>query len=89
MKQFRAHEKAAREAGRGLWGSADAIDGKDTKAEKPDRKEAAKGEVYLTASGTKYHADGCRFLAKSKIPCTLADAKAKKFEPCSVCNPPK
>jgi hypothetical protein len=45
--------------------------------------------VYLTASGAKYHADGCRFLAKSKIPCTPAEAKEEKYEPCSVCNPPK
>jgi micrococcal nuclease len=88
MKQFRAHEKTAREAGRGLWGSAELIDGKDTKAEKPEAK-AEKGEVYTTNSGTKYHADGCKFLSKSKNPCTLADAKAKKLDPCSVCNPPK
>jgi hypothetical protein len=88
MKQFRAHEKAAREAGRGLWGSADPIDGKDTKAVKPEPKEG-KAEVYITTSGTKYHTDTCRFVAKSKIPCTIADAKARKFEPCSVCNPPK
>jgi hypothetical protein len=89
MDLFRAYEKQAREAGRGLWASADPIDGKDTKAPKPEPKDAAKGEVYLTASGTKYHADGCRFLAKSKIPRTLADAKAKEFEPCSVCKPPE
>ena len=88
MALFRHYEKDAREAGRGLWGSADPIDGKDTKAEakKPD---AAKGEVYLTATGTKYHTETCRFVAKSKIPCTLANAKAKEYEPCSVCNPPK
>jgi len=91
MDQFRAHERAAREAGRGLWGSAEGIDGKDTKAGagRPAPAGAAAGAVYLTKSGTKYHADGCRFLSKSKIPCTLADAKAKGFGPCSVCNPPK
>ena len=88
MTLFRAYEKDAREAGRGLWDSADPIDGKDTKAEKPEPKEG-KGEVYLTATGTKYRTGTCRFVAKSKIPCALADAKAKKFEPCSVCNPPK
>lgn len=88
MTLFRAYEKDAREAGRGLWGSAEAIDGKDTTAQKPEPKEGT-GEVYLTASGTKYHTETCRFVAKSKIPCTLADAKAKKYEPCSVCNPSK
>jgi len=88
MELFRHYEKAARESGRGLWASTDPIDGKDTKAEKIEPKEG-RGEVYLTASGTKYHTETCRFVAKSKIPCTLADAKAKRFEPCSVCNPPK
>src|SRR5687768_6416071 len=29
--------------------------------------------AMVTASGGKYHADGCRFLAKSKIPCSLVD----------------
>ncbi len=86
MKQFRAHEKAAREAGRGLWGSDVGIDGKDTKA--PAAVEV-KGEVYLTNSGTKYHTATCRFVAKSKIPASLEGAKAKGLEPCSVCNPPK
>src|SRR5262249_45696925 len=89
MALFRASEKDAREAGRGLWGSMEAIDGKDTKAEKLEPKDGAKGEGYVTASGTKYHADGCKCLPKSRIPCMPADAKAKKCEPCSTCNPPK
>lgn len=53
MEEFRAREKAAREANRGLWGRSEAIDGKDTK-----------GEVIITNSGTKCHADGCKFLAQ-------------------------
>ena len=44
--------------------------------------------VYVTATGSKYHRDGCRYLAKSKIPMTLAEAKAANYEPCSVCDPP-
>jgi len=44
--------------------------------------------VYITASGTKYHRDGCRFLSKSKIAITLADSIAKGYGPCSICNPP-
>jgi hypothetical protein len=69
--------------------SAEPIDGQDTKAEKVEPKDAGKGEVSAAASGTKYHADGCRFLAESKVPCALAEAKKKGLEPCSVCNPPK
>lgn len=44
--------------------------------------------VYVTRTGMKYHRDGCRFLAKSKIPMSLKDAAAKGYEPCKVCKPP-
>lgn len=44
--------------------------------------------VYITTSGTKYHADGCRYLSKSKIPISLIDAVNKNYGTCSVCNPP-
>ena len=44
--------------------------------------------VYVTKSGTKYHSAGCRYLKSSSIPISLADAKAKGYSPCSVCNPP-
>ncbi len=45
--------------------------------------------VYVTRSGHKYHCAGCRYLAKSCIPITLSDAKAKGYSPCSVCCPPQ
>jgi hypothetical protein len=44
--------------------------------------------VYITKSGSKYHADGCRYLSKSKIEISLGDAVARGLTPCSVCNPP-
>jgi len=44
--------------------------------------------LYITKTGTKYHRDGCRYLSKSKIPTTLANATAQGYTPCSVCNPP-
>ena len=43
--------------------------------------------VYVTASGGKYHRDGCRYLAKSKIAKKLGEA-SKSFGACSVCGPP-
>lgn len=77
------------QAGRGLWGSAEPIDGKGTKVEKIEPKgDAGKGEVYATTGGTRDHADGCKFLARSKFPCTPAEAKAKKLGQCSVRDPP-
>jgi len=41
--------------------------------------------VYITATGSKYHKDGCRHLAKSKIPISLSEAKSKGYEPCGTC----
>lgn len=45
--------------------------------------------VYITDTGTKYHRDGCRYLAKSKIKITLKEAVERGYTPCSVCDPPK
>ena len=45
--------------------------------------------VYGTATGAKYHADGCRYLAKSKVPMTLSAAKSSGLTACSVCGPPQ
>jgi endonuclease YncB( thermonuclease family) len=42
--------------------------------------------VYVTNTGHKYHAAGCRYLARSQIPISLADAKARGYTPCSVCG---
>ena len=45
--------------------------------------------VYVTDSDKKYHRAGCRYLKKSKIKTTLAEAKQKQYQPCTVCKPPK
>jgi competence protein ComEC len=45
--------------------------------------------VYKTNTGSCYHNDGCSSLSKSKIPITLAEAKAEGLKPCSKCNPPQ
>jgi hypothetical protein len=47
-----------------------------------------KTTVYVTKAWKKYHRDRCRHLSKSKITIPLEEA-AKKYEPCSVCLPPK
>jgi hypothetical protein len=44
--------------------------------------------VYVTNTGTKYHRDGCRYLRQSRIPMKLSEAK-KRYDPCSVCKPPR
>ena len=47
--------------------------------------------VYITNTGSKYHASGCRYLSKSQIPIpiSLSDAKAQGYGACSVCKPPR
>ena len=45
--------------------------------------------VYITRTGKRYHRDGCRYLASSKIPISLKDAKANGYTPCKVCHPPE
>lgn len=81
MDDFRKAEKDAREAKRGLWAE-----------EKPQVKAppAVIGQtVYATKTGGKYHAEGCRFLAKSMAAVTVEEARKRGLEPCSISAPPK
>ncbi len=56
----------------------------------PQRAEEPKAQtVYVTRTGKRYHRDGCRYLASSKIPMPLKDAKARGYTPCKVCRPPQ
>ena len=43
--------------------------------------------VYTTKTGSKFHADGCKYLSESKIAISRADAVARGLTPCTVCNP--
>lgn len=70
-----AKAQAGKEAG-------EAGNGKTTAAAPKDET------VYVTKSGKKYHREGCRYLSKSKIPMPLSEA-AKRYSPCSVCQPPQ
>lgn len=45
--------------------------------------------VYATKSGSKYHMAGCRSLSKSAIAISLATAKSRGLQPCSICKPPR
>ncbi len=60
-----------------------------TLAPAPTQPPISGGEtiVYITTTGSKYHQDGCRYLSKSKIPVSCADAIAQGYEPCGVCKP--
>jgi competence protein ComEC len=43
--------------------------------------------VYITRTGKKYHRADCRYLAQSKIPIKLSEAKDQGYTPCKVCRP--
>ncbi len=45
--------------------------------------------VYITDHGEKYDRGDCRYLDKSRQAISLADAKARGYEPCKVCKPPE
>jgi micrococcal nuclease len=54
-----------------------------------DRADGTPGTVvYLTRTGLRYHLDGCRFLARSRIPVKLGEVEPR-YLPCSVCRPPR
>jgi hypothetical protein len=65
------------------------------KADEPQAQEQKKEDagkdvtVYITKTGKKYHADGCRYLSKSMIPISLKEAKDRGYTPCPVCAPPQ
>ncbi len=99
LELFRYYENAAREWKRGRWSletpPTDPKAPKTPEVPKDDGRKADGGTsqpvevtVYSTDSGTKYHADGCRYLAKSKHAVSLKDALARGLGPCSVCKPP-
>jgi endonuclease YncB( thermonuclease family) len=44
-------------------------------------------EVYITATGTKYHLSTCRTLKDSRIAIPLSEA-VKNYDACGICKPP-
>ncbi|HLD35785.1 MAG TPA: thermonuclease family protein [Planctomycetota bacterium] len=98
MELFRVYEKRARENEKGLWAPdvAQKPDATPSPIQPPDvkdntgtnKEEQKEITVYVTRTGSKYHRADCKYLAKSKIPMPLKEAKTK-YGPCSVCNPPE
>jgi endonuclease YncB( thermonuclease family) len=46
---------------------------------------ASSRTVYTTATGSKYHADGCRYLSRSQYKTTLKQAQVDGYGTCSGC----
>ena len=79
----------------GIWSQPNPVPpwdfrkGKGTANRGPPEKGTNTTKVFTTKSGKKYHRDGCRSLAKSRIAIYLQKAKASGFTPCKSCNPPR
>jgi endonuclease YncB( thermonuclease family) len=91
-------ESEARAAKRGLWADPQPIppwqfrsQGRETITPRvePQKQETPEATVFITKTGKKYHQEGCPHLKGSKVPISLKDARAKGYEPCSVCRPPQ
>ena len=55
-------------------------------APRPTTPQPVGNTVFVTATGKKYHTNGCRYLAKSRVARTLALAKQQGYTPCSRCG---
>lgn len=51
------------------------------------RVEPLTQTVYITKTGTKYHAGGCRYLKHSKIEISKSKAIKAGYGACKVCAP--
>ncbi len=90
VDRFTAAQKQAREANKGLWGMETASPASTSVTSTPESSQQTDQQtktVYVTKTGSKYHAAGCRHLSKSQIPMSLSDAIASGYSPCSVCRP--
>jgi micrococcal nuclease len=69
----------------GLWAPTTTTEAEVETTPPPTEAPSGGGEVYVTKTGEKYHRDVCQYLAKSKIPISLADAMARGYTACSKC----
>lgn len=65
--------------------------GSDSSATENSVSDSSNSEtmVHITATGKKYHREGCRTLKKSDTEVTLDEAKSMGLSPCGICNPPQ
>jgi len=84
LEEFRKYEREARENPRGLWAGEDK---ERSKFKESSSKADDSTIVYITKTGKKYHSENCTALSKSKIPISLKEACARRYTPCSKCNP--
>jgi micrococcal nuclease len=85
-----AAETRARAAKAGIWSMANPTAPWDFRRGKGVAKleiGQPNTAVFVTRSGAKYHRGDWQFVARSKLPTTLALARGR-YTPCSACAPP-
>lgn len=93
-KELADAETAARKAKHGLWFDAHPTPPWEFRkppgvSDSAPTQTADEGQsVFISASGKKYHRDGCRTL-KDKVSEIPLDVAKSRYEPCPVCKPPR
>ncbi len=87
IELFRYYGNRARISGKGLYGDPKARVASQS-AEVTVAESESEDEVYVTRTGRKYHRGDCKWLRRSKIPISLAEAK-ERYGPCGWCKPPR
>jgi len=82
-----AAEKAAAEKAASASSSSSGSASTTVTSPTPARSPSNSYTVYITKTGEKYHRAGCRYLSRSQISISKADAISSGYTPCSVCNP--
>jgi len=74
------HGGAERKAAARTSGSGSRRTGSTAKVKENSRT------VYITRTGSKFHASWCRYLRKSQFAISISDALRQGYDPCSVCG---
>jgi micrococcal nuclease len=94
---FTYYARRARDLKKGMWAeprapesapttAPAAASGSDRNADPPP--DAVEVTVFVTPSGQKYHRAECYHLRGKGTAISLAQAKARGYQPCSRCKPP-
>ena len=81
--RFLSAQRSARTHAKGLWAPH-----RTRPTDEHPATPARTGNeiVHITASGTRYHVAGCRYLSKSDIAITRAEAIRRGLQPCKSCG---
>ncbi len=93
---FIEFERLARQSKKGLWAGG-SYDGRISEQQNEGVKAAARNhqalpasrhdQVYVTATGTRYHQSDCHHLRGGSTSILLKDATANGYAPCRNCRP--